>query len=197
MGNKKKLSKKSIESYLNTLNELQETARDLGTTTYIWAGLVRDIYRGRLLRRHDDIDCLTVNLLLLKPAFCARLTTAGWQIKELENGDLSAKRNGEKIHMGNVTRENGLIVWTHNGTRGCIKFPAEWLPNEPVDFYGQPVFVVAPEFEYILKSHPELMLRFNSRPKDIEAKEYFEALLRSRGVNIKSLIQRVLSVDNT
>lgn len=128
----------------------------LKTTSWIWGGFTADIYVGRLLREHSDLDYLTLNLHQLKPQFAGAFARQGWQVQYLDNNDLKLRKNGIKVHLGHIEFA-AEVKWTHNGEKGYICFPISWLRFEVARFYGIELHVVEPEFQYILKEHPELL----------------------------------------
>jgi ribosomal protein S18 acetylase RimI-like enzyme len=150
---------------------------------------------GRLLREHNDIDYLTLNLHRLKSRIAEILSEHGWQTKDLENGDLSLKKENVKVHLGNV--EIGDVArWTHNGERGALLFPVSWLSIETIEFYGMEVHVVAPELQYVLKECPELLNPdWILREKDTLEKEHLRQILLKKEIDICSLQELVSSMQ--
>jgi hypothetical protein len=135
---------------------VESVSRSLKITSWIWGGYTTDIYMGRILREHADIDYLTLNLHRLKSQITETFSGRGWQAKDLLNGDLSLKKDNVKVHLGNVEIGN-IAKWTHNGEQGALFFPASWLSLDVVEFHGRELHVVAPELQYVLKDHPELL----------------------------------------
>jgi hypothetical protein len=157
-------------------------------------GYTADVWIGRVLREHNDIDYLTLNLHKLKSAITEVFSSHGWQPKDLVNGDLGLKKDNIKLHMGNVELGN-VARWTHNGEKGALLFPVPWLNAEGVEFYGVEVHVIAPELQYVLKERPELLNRdWITREKDILDKEYLRSVLLNRKIDICSLHQLVRSI---
>jgi hypothetical protein len=117
----------------------------------------------------------------------------GWQTKDLENGDLSLKKDNVKVQLGNV--EIGEAArWTHNGEQGTLLFPASWLSMETIEFYGMEVHVVAPELQYVLKECPELLNpAWIIRKKDIPEKEHLRRILLEKGIDVCSLHELISS----
>ncbi len=181
------------QKYLDAMWLVENVSRLLNTVSWIWGGFVTDIYTGQILREHDDLDCLTLNLHSLKRKFTDAFTGHGWQVQNLVNGDLKLKKDGVKVHLGNVEL-SGMAKWTHNGEQGSLLFPGLWLSFEVLKFAGMELHVVAPELQYTLKEHPELLNpNWVLREKDIVEKEYLQGILPERGITICSVHELVIS----
>jgi hypothetical protein len=182
------------QKQLDTFNLVECLTQSVGTTSWVWGGYVTDICMGRILRDHDDVDYLTLNLHALLSEIMEAFSNRGWQTKVLVNGDLSLKKEGVKVHLGNL--EFGeLARWTHNGEQGALLFPLSWLSPDVIKFYGMGIHVVAPELQYVLKEHPELLNPdWLLREKDRHDKEYLRDILMQKGTEICSLYQLVIRV---
>lgn len=182
------------QKHLDAMALVEGVSRSLKTVSWVWGGYTTDIYVGRILRAHDDLDYLTLNLHRLKSQFAETFSHHGWQTKDLENGDLSLKKGNVRVHLGNV--EAGDVArWTHNGEKGALLFPVSWLSLDTIEFYGRELHVVAPELQYVLKEHPELLNPdWHNRAKDILAKEYLLEILLKRGIDVCSLHELVTSL---
>ncbi len=97
------------------------------------------------------------------------------------------------MHLGNV--ELGEIAkWTHNGEEGSILFPVSWLTFEVVRFSGIELHVIAPELQYVLKEHPEMLNSdWQLREKDVLDKKYLRDILAKKRVDVCSLYKFVIS----
>jgi hypothetical protein len=180
--------------HLEAMAFVESVSRSSKTTSWIWGGYTTDIYMGRMLREHDDIDYLTLNLHRLKSKIAAAFSGHGWQTKDLVNGDLSLKKDNLKVHLGNVEIRD-VAKWTHNGEKGFLLFPVSWLSKEIIKFYGMEVHVVAPELQYILKNCPELLNPdWIIREKDVLEKVYLRDILLKKGIDIGSLHEFVNSI---
>ena len=163
----------------------------LGTTSWIWGGFTVDIYTGRILREHEDLDYLTLNLHNLKSQFTELFESIGWQVQNLDNGDIKLRKDGLKIQLGHVEFTD-KAKWTHNGEKGHIYFPIKWLRQEMIRFYGIELHVVEPEFQYVLKEYPEMLNpEWVLREKDIVAKQQLRAILESCGIGVGGLGSQV------
>lgn len=173
-----------VETYSKSLNSL----------SWIWGGFTIDIYKNRFLREHDDLDYLTLNLHSLIPQFTKLFENCGWQANLLENGDLKLEREGIKIHLGHVELSD-KVRWTHNGDKGSIWFPQEWLISKPVSFCGIEVHVVEPEFQYVIFEHPQMLNpNWKHREKDIVARKYLRSCVEGKGITPQALFGQVSDV---
>ncbi len=177
---------------LQTAMRLVEAiSAQLGTTSYIWGGFTMDIYEGRMLREHGDLDYLTVDLERLKPQLAALFAQHRWPCKVVANGDLSPRRGGFRMQLGNITLDEG-VRWSFNGDKGFVVFPRTWLLAEPVCFCGVQVHVVAPEFEYMVKCCPQIFNPdWHARPRESEALARVRSMLEARGVDPDHLYYQI------
>ncbi len=182
------------QKFMETIALVENISRSLQTISWVWGGFTTDIYMGQILREHDDLDYLTLNLHKLKPYFVEAFLDCGWQVKNLENGDLKFKKDSIKVQLGNI--EFGERArWTHNGGNGSLLFPVSWLSSNVVEFAGIKLHVIAPELQYVLKEHPELLNpAWLMREKDIFDKEYLRDFLLKRQVDVCSLHKFVSSI---
>ncbi len=176
--------------------ELVETfSESLNTISWIWGGFTVDIYESRILREHDDLDYLTLNLHSLIPQFSELFTNCGWQANVLENGDLRLKRKNIKIHLGHVEISD-KARWTHNGEKGSIWFPSDWLKSKPVNFCGVEIHVIEPEFQFVMIERPQMLNpSWKHRDKDISAQGYLRNYIESKGITAQSLFERVFNTE--
>lgn len=180
--------------YLETLRLLNEFSEQIGTRTYVFGGLTLDIWVGGLLRSHHDIDCLTENLHSLEDEFDQLFSHAGYETKHLTNDDFKAEKGDVKVQFGHLDIKDGRVEWTHNGDKGSIFFPEDWLDRDAHDFYGSKAYTVKPELEYVLKIHPELMNpEWIPRNKDLAARQKLTEILQSRSIELSALREQVES----
>ena len=150
-----------------------------------------DIYKGHILREHEDLDYLTLNLHQLKLQFIESFESIGWQAQNLETGDLRLRKDSIKIRLGHVECSE-KATWKHNGEKGHIYFPVQWLRQELTRFYDVELHVVEPELQYVLKERPEILNPdWVLREQDIVAKQQLIEILESRGVDVGSLDSQV------
>lgn len=176
---------------LEAMAFVEAVSARLGTTSYIWGGFSLDIYEGQFLREHNDIDYLTLNLLPLRPQFIEAFKQTDWQVKVVINEDVTARKNGVKLHLGNV-RLGNQVTWTHNGEEGVLTFPLDWLSKEAHKFCGVKVHVVEPHFEYVVKHYPALLNpNWVPRDKDLAARQKLSEILLGKTIDINDLRRHV------
>ena len=179
------------QDILGAMAFIENASTQLGTTSHVWGGFTLDIYEGRFLREHSDIDYLTVDLLQLRPQLLEYFEQADWQVKTVINGDVVATRDGIELHLGDVYLRN-RAVWTHNGKNGILTFPLSWLRKKAVAFCGIQVHVVEPEFEYVVKHFPALLNpSWQPREKDISARKRLAAILLEKNIDVNRLRSQV------
>ena len=183
--------------YIAAMALIEQVSAKLDTVAYIWGGLTIDIYEGRFLREHSDIDYFIVDLQRLSARFGKALLCENWDVKTVLNGHLLvARKDGIKLHLGNVEIDD-VVNWRHNGDSGTITFPASWLREHLVDFCGVQVHIVEPELGYVLKTNPDLMNpEWKPREKDKLDIKPLEKILVQKGANPDLLCLRVNSVSS-
>jgi hypothetical protein len=112
-----------------------------------------DVYQGRFLREHHDLDYLTLELGKYNRPLTEFFQNSGWQVQPLVNGDLKLINDEIEIQLGNVIIA-GEACWTHNGRLGSLFFPLAWLNDQSKKFYDIEIHVVEPELQYVLYNHP-------------------------------------------
>ena len=176
---------------LEVMELVEAFSEELETTSWIWGGFTIDVYENRILREHDDLDYLTLNLHNLIPQFSDLFAGCNWQVNFLENGDLKIMHDDFKVHLGHVEIAN-KARWTHNGDKGSIWFPSAWLNFQSVDFCGIEIHVVKPEFQYVMLQQPQMLNpNWKLRDKDLAAREYLRNNIESRGNNPHTLLEQV------
>lgn len=70
--------------FIAVLRDVVEVSDQLGIRTHIWGGLSIDIFEGRLLRPHHDIDGFIENLLAYNTKLIDAFSNRGYQVKLLE-----------------------------------------------------------------------------------------------------------------
>ena len=176
---------------LAAMSLVERVSTTLGTISWIWGGFTVDIYKGRILREHDDLDYLTLNLRQLRLQFVEFFENMGWQAENLVTGDLRLRKDGVKVRLGHVEWSE-KATWAHNGEKGHIYFPIQWLRQELTQFYDVELHVIEPEFQYVLKERPEMLNpEWVLREQDIVAKQQLKKTLESRGVDVSDLGSQV------
>jgi hypothetical protein len=184
-----------FDSHLSAIDLVRTFSKSLKTISWIWGGFTIDIYEGHILRDHDDLDYLTLNLHNLLLGFAELFVDCGWEVKTLENGDLKAKREGVKVQLGHVEISD-IARWTHNGEKGSIWFPVDWLDSKPVVFCGVEIHVVRPEFQYVMIERPQMLNpNWKHRDKDIAARQYLRSYVESKGLAPQALFEHVRDTE--
>ncbi|HEY3311801.1 MAG TPA: hypothetical protein VGK00_09195 [Anaerolineales bacterium] len=177
--------------FLEAISLVESYFTRLGTFSWIWGGFTLDIYQDQILREHDDVDYLTHNLHHLIPQVTTHFDNHNWRSDLLENGDLKLTRDDIKIHLGHVEFTD-KVRWTHNGEKGSIWFPREWLDPKPKIFLGSFIHVVEPEFQYVMLEHPQLLNpAWRYREKDDLALKYLRSWIKDRGISPCSLFSQI------
>jgi hypothetical protein len=183
------------ESNLHAMELVESYSKNLKTISWVWGGFTVDIYENRMLREHDDLDYLTLNLHDLIPGFSELFASCGWQVNVLENGDLRLKREDVKIQLGHV-EVSDKARWTHNGEKGSIWFPSNWLNLEPVNFCGVEIHVIKPEFQYVMIERPQMLNpNWKHRDKDISAQKYLRNFIAAKGISPQTLFEQVCDTE--
>ena len=171
---------------------VEAISASVGTISYIWGGFALDIHQGQLLREHSDLDYLTVDLARHKPELAALFARKRWPAKVVSNGDLSPRRSGYRMQLGNITIAGDRVRWTFAGEAGFLEFPRSWLHPGPVRFCGVDVHVVEPEFEYVIKCCPQMFNPdWKARANDDEVRSHIRALLDRRHVDPDELYAQI------
>lgn len=182
-----------MEKYLDLFAFIDLLSQQIGTKAYLWGGWIPDVYSDKVLREHDDAEHLIIDLYDHIDKLQKVFDILDWETKILENGDLKVIKEDVKVHFGHLEIKNDKAEWFHNGSLGKIIFPKEWLNNAELLFQGRRIHAVSPEFQYILKLHPEYMNPdWQHREKDRADLEVLKQLLRDE--DIKSLEKLMRSV---
>jgi len=87
-------------------------------------------------------------------------------------------------------------MWRHAGDEGTVYFPKQWLSDVPQNFYDTKVFISGIEFEYSIKTHPQLLNpEWNGRKKDIDAINWLNSALNERHINRDEILKQVWSYN--
>jgi hypothetical protein len=182
---------------LQGLNDIYEISRSCSTNSYIWGGLVMDIFEGCFLREHRDIDCFTLNLLDVKSDMNVLFQQKGYSTKFLSDIDmLQIERDGCHAAFNRLEIDNDAAMWRHIGNEGTFCFPRVWLENRTRYFYDTPVLVSGIEFEYSIKTKVKLLSPiWELRENDLKALEYWNKKIRDQNINPENLLTQIWS-DN-
>lgn len=166
------------------LDDIINVSSALGLKTYIWGGLTIDIWEGKFLREHGDLDGFTENLEEHLESLMKEYSGRGYAVSylsdfsmlEIEKGSVHASFNPLKI-------KGKTAEWKHIGNEGSVYFPADWLDQSPRSFYGVKAYTAGIRFEYAVKTkismlHPVWQLR----DKDRAAINYMEEKMASLNI---------------
>jgi len=187
----------SNRQQLALLRDIGEVSGLCGTRTYIWAGLVRDVLCGAFLRDHNDVDGFTLNLWDVRHDMAASFRQKGYQVSFLEDLNfLRIDRDGVHAAFNRLEIEGDTAMWRHIGDEGTVYFPRRWLSDTPHPFYDTRVFVSGVEFEYAIKTHPELLSPlWKGREKDAEAIAWLQERLEEQEIDPDALLKEIWSYN--
>ena len=175
------------EELISAMKTVEEFSTALNSTSWVWGGLTADVYAGKILREHHDLDYLTLHLHEIFDPLSVQFQNTGWSARPLSNGDLKLEKDGVKIHLGHIDIGQDAR-WTHNGDLGSLYFPQQWLVSAARNFCGLDIHVVAPQLQYVLLAHPELLNPdWEPREQDHTARAFFNSFLETSGIDIDRL----------
>lgn len=167
------------------LEDIFNVSASLNIKTYIWGGLTIDIWEGKFLRDHGDVDGFVENLVPCLDELKAAYVNKGYKVSfnepflilKIEKGSIHAGFN--PLQINDKTAE-----WKHIGNEGSVFFPTDWLDSEPRDFYKTPVYTSGVKFEYAMKTkitmlNPEWNV---PREKDLEAIRYLKERIETENI---------------
>ena len=181
-----------MDTYIKTFAFIDSLCEYLGTRAYLWGGWIADVYSGKILREHDDAEHLVVNLYTYRGIIKSVFDSLEWETEILINDDLKVKKGGLKIHFGHLEVRAGKAEWLHNGKLGKIIFPTNWLNNKELCFQNATFHAVKPEFQYVLKLHPEFMNpEWKHRKKDIEDIKVLKKILKGKLSDLETKMKSI------
>lgn len=182
---------------LALLRDIYEVSHLCGTRTYIWAGLVRDIVSGHFLRDHGDVDGFTLNLWQLRDDLETLYRQRGYAVSYLNNVQfMCIERDGVHATFNRLEVDGETAPWRHIGDQGTVYFPRQWLSDMPLQFYDTPVLISGIEFEYAIKTHPQLLSpTWHGRDKDIEAIAWLSERLAERQIAPEDVLRHIWSYN--
>lgn len=189
------LTKNITKQNVNALGVMEKYANKVGTVAYAWGGLIVDIYENTIVREHDDVEHIVLNLYNHIDELIALFQKDGWETEILINGDLRATKSGAKLHLGHLKIHDDIAKWFHNGNKGVIEFPSSWLNPKSITFLEMDIHAVLPEFQYVLKTNPALMNpEWEQRDKDLADIKKLENLLADKYDDLSVLKDSVNSI---
>lgn len=179
------------------LRDIYEASALCSTRTYIWAGLVQDLFAGRFLREHRDMDGFALNLWDVRHDLAALYRERGYTVSFLENVNfLKIERDGLHAVFNRLEIDGDTAMWRHIGDQGTVYFPRRWLADEPLPFYDTQAFVSGIEFEYAIKTHPHLLNPlWHGREKDAQAVAWLGKMLAEKQVEPDDVLKRIWSYN--
>jgi len=177
------LSEKN-QQYLSMLDDIYHVSNAFGIKTYIWGGLALDLWEGRFLREHGDLDGFVENLEEYLVLLMKEYQKRGYEAKFISDFSMLEINRGLVHASFNPLKLDGNIAqWQHIGKEGSVYFPADWLDTAPRTFYTAKAYTAGIRFEYAIKTkismlHPTWQLR----EKDRAAIRCMEKKLQEQGV---------------
>jgi hypothetical protein len=183
--------------YLTFLRDIYEVSAACGTKTYIWGGFTTDIYEGRFLREHGDLDGFTENLMVHKDSLAAAYENRGYKAELISAFSiLVIRRDGLHAAFNPLELDHSIAMWRHIGDRGTVFFPAEWLDAVPRNFYDIKAYTSGMCFEYGFRSIAgDVNPAWTLREKDRDALLYLERKLQAQGIDTASTLGSIWSYN--
>jgi hypothetical protein len=184
-------------SYLSFLRDIFEVSAACGTKTYIWGGFTTDIYEGRFLREHGDLDGFTENLTDHLDCLRLEYERRGYSTEfKGEFGMLVIRRDGHHAAFNPLVLDHSVAMWRHIGDRGTVYFPAEWLDAAPRAFYDTKVYTSGVCFEYGFRSIAgDVNPAWTSREKDKAALIYMAQKLQEQEIEPSAVLRSIWSYN--
>ena len=156
-----------------------------------------DIFEGRFLREHHDIDCFTLNLLDVKSDMNVLFKQKGYSTEYLSDIDMfKIDQHRCEAAFNRLEIDNDVAMWRHIGNEGTFYFPRVWLENRTRYFYDTPVLVSGIEFEYSIKTKVKLLSPiWELRENDLKALEFWNRKFVDQNINPENLLKQIWS-DN-
>lgn len=182
---------------LEFLKDIYEVSTACSTRSYIWGGLTIDIFEGKFLREHGDIDAFTANLLDLLDELIAHYEKRGYRTKFIEEYHMfEIWKDDLHASFNRLETASGVAMWRHIGEHGTVYFPYSWLDDTPRDFYETKVYTSGVEFEYAIKSHVGLLSPvWKPREKDRNAVQYLERVIERDGLSVEEILKNIWSFN--
>jgi hypothetical protein len=192
----KEISESNL-AYLKLIDDIYEVSAKCSIKTYIWGGLTTDIFEGRFLREHGDLDGFIENMMSKLEHLMMEYENIGYSTEFLNELNMLLIRKGNHHAAFNALDFDGSVaMWRHIGEQGTVYFPASWLDSAPRNFYATKVYTSGLCFEYSLrKIMGDLNPEWKEREKDKLAKAYLEAKIIDQGLDSKFLLKCIWSYN--
>ncbi|NLG52350.1 MAG: hypothetical protein GX552_19765, partial [Chloroflexi bacterium] len=106
------------------------------------------------------------------------------------------ERDGVHATFNRLEVDGDTALWRHIGDQGTVYFPRQWLSDMPLQFYDTPVLISGIEFEYAIKTHPQLLSpTWHGRDKDIEAIAWLSERLAERQIAPEDVLRHIWSYN--
>ncbi len=190
------ISNKNL-GYLEFIRDIYEVSGDCSTKTYIWGGFTIDIFEGKFLREHNDLDAFTENMLVLVDDLIIAYEKRGYQVTFLKDIHMLKVGKGALHASFNRLEVDGEVaMWKHIGDEGTVYFPTGWLDRVARDFYDTKVYTPGICFEYAIKTNVRMLnAEWQPREKDRVAITYLNGAIRNAGISKDEIYKRVWSYN--
>lgn len=184
--------------YLKFMKDIRDVSAACTTKTYIWGGFTTDIFEGKFLREHHDLDGFIENMMSILELLISEYKIRGYHT-EFRNdiNMLSIRKENVRAAFNPLDIDGAVAMWRHIGDQGTVYFPYAWLDDAPRTFYDVEVYTSGLCFEYGLRSivknlNPEWS---NEREKDKIAKEYLTAKIAEKRIEAKTILKNIWSYN--
>lgn len=188
----------SNQGYLEFMRDIYEVSAACSTKTYIWGGFTIDIFEGKFLREHRDVDGFIENMMGNLEILIAHYENRGYSTEFNSYINMLSVRKGDlRAAFNPLDIDEKVAMWRHIGDQGTVFFPLSWLDNAPRSFYNIKVYTSGLCFEYGFRKivhflNPEWVIE---REKDRIAKEYLEAKINEKGIDTKTILKSIWSYN--
>lgn len=185
----------SNKCYLNFMQDIYDISSELSIHTYIWGGFTIDIFEGKFLREHGDLDGFIENMMSVLDLLIEKFKNKGYQTMFYSDINMLQISKGEQHASFNpLDIEGEVAMWRHIGNQGTVYFPYKWLDSTPYNFYETKVFTSGLYFEYAFRNivrdiNPE----WKEREKDQIAKQYLNEKIKEKCIDDKEISKYIWS----
>ena len=192
------ISQKNLR-FLNFIEDIYEISTICSTKTYVWGGFTIDIFEGKPLREHSDLDGFVVNMIDVLDEISVLYRKRGYETNFLEDIQMLQVEKGEIRGSFNCLEFNEeAAMWKHIGDDGVVYFPKNWLDTSPRVFCGKKVYTSGVKFEYAIKTKTNLLSPESERQlreKDRIAIQYLENVMKIEKIDKEDLYSKISSYN--
>jgi len=183
--------------YLEMMRDIYEVSAACSTKTYIWGGFVIDIFEGKFLREHGDLDGFVENMMTVLKKLIFEYRNRGYHTEFRKDINMLIIRKGNQhAAFNSLDIDSTVAMWRHIGDQGTVYFPYSWLDNSPRSFYNVKVYTSGLYFEYGFRKIVHLLNpEWKEREKDRAAKEYLENRIKAEGIDSKTILKSIWSYN--